>query len=305
MRWHDWVIYGVGRVLLAGIGCLPLMGVARIGRFLGWVVYPLDRRHRRVTLDNLARCFPDWPEGKRGDLAREVFKRLGESYACALRTAMMSDAEVREVLEMVGLENYLLDPVTGAPTSAVVAIGHFGNFELYARLGAFMKGLTGATTYRGLPQRGLNRLMQELRERSGCLYFERRAGAIALKAAMDRGGTVLGLLVDQHAGDRGLRLPFLGHEASVNVAPAVFALRYGCPLLTSICYRTSMGRWRIEVGPRIATVDERGHPRPVEAITGDVNRILEAGILKDPANWFWVHRRWKPRPKARRLGAGS
>jgi len=25
----------------------------------------------------------------------------------------------------------------------------------------------------------------------------------------------------------------------------------------------------------------------------DVNRALEAAVRRDPANWFWVHRRWK------------
>ena len=26
---------------------------------------------------------------------------------------------------------------------------------------------------------------------------------------------------------------------------------------------------------------------------GDVNRAFEAAVRRDPANWFWVHRRWK------------
>jgi KDO2-lipid IV(A) lauroyltransferase len=34
----------------------------------------------------------------------------------------------------------------------------------------------------------------------------------------------------------------------------------------------------------------------------DVNRAFEAAIRRDPANWFWVHRRWKPgAAKARQL----
>jgi hypothetical protein len=26
----------------------------------------------------------------------------------------------------------------------------------------------------------------------------------------------------------------------------------------------------------------------------DVNRAFEDAIRRDPANWFWVHKRWKP-----------
>ena len=25
----------------------------------------------------------------------------------------------------------------------------------------------------------------------------------------------------------------------------------------------------------------------------DVNRVFEAAVRRDPANWFWVHNRWK------------
>jgi KDO2-lipid IV(A) lauroyltransferase len=89
-----------------------------------------------------------------------------------------------------------------------------------------------------------------------------------------------------------VRVPFLGHDCNTSTAPAVFALRYGCPLHTAICYRVSLAKWRIEVGDEIPTL-ENGRPRPIEAIMRDVNLALETAVRRDPANWFWVHRRWK------------
>jgi KDO2-lipid IV(A) lauroyltransferase len=91
-----------------------------------------------------------------------------------------------------------------------------------------------------------------------------------------------------------LWLPFLGRECSCSSAPALFALRYHTPLYTCICYRTSLAHWRIEVGARIPTLDSSGEPRPVEDITQDINLAFEKAVRRDPANWFWVHRRWKP-----------
>ena len=194
----------------------------------------------------------------------------------------------------------------GAPLKThVVAIGHFGNFELYARFGQFVPSFKTATTYRGLRQPSLNRLMQGLRERSGCLFFERRTDASALKAAMAEQGLILGLLADQHAGSNGLRIPFFGHECSTSAAPAIFALRYRAPLLTGICYRIGLARWRVEAGEEIPT-HENGEARSVEAIMTDVNRAFEKAVRRDPANWFWVHNRWKPRTaKTRRMRSES
>jgi KDO2-lipid IV(A) lauroyltransferase len=111
---------------------------------------------------------------------------------------------------------------------------------------------------------------------------------------MNQNNIILGLLADQHAGDSGLRLQFLGHDCSTSPAPAVFALRYDCDLTTGICYRTGLAQWRIEEGEPIPVFEE-GRPRSTAAIMLDVNRAFEAAVRRDPANWFWVHNRWKAR----------
>jgi len=183
-----------------------------------------------------------------------------------------------------------------------MAIGHFGNFELYARGSRWAPGRQFATTYRALRQPSLNRLLQGLRERSGCLYFERRSEMSALRDALRGQKMILGFLADQHAGDRGLPVPFFGELCSTTAAPAVFALRYGCPLFMAICYRTGLARWRIEVGPEIPT-HENGTARSVEDITLDMNHAFEEAVRRDPANWFWVHERWKPGKYRRRAAA--
>jgi KDO2-lipid IV(A) lauroyltransferase len=177
----------------------------------------------------------------------------------------------------------------------VAAIGHFGNFELYARFGQFAPAFRSATTYRGVRQPSLNRLLQSLRTRSGCVFFERRFEGQALRTFMKQPGVMLGLLADQHAGNAGLRLPFLGHDCSTSAAPAIFALRYGCALYTGICHRVGLARWRIEAGAEIP-VREHGEARSTEAIMLEVNQAFEAAVRRDPANWFWVHNRWKPAP---------
>jgi KDO2-lipid IV(A) lauroyltransferase len=288
------LLYLLARAVVGVLQALPLRLVARLGRAAGALAYVLDARHRRVTIANLTLCFGrEKPPVEIRGLARENFRRVGESYCCAIKTAAMSDEEVRQVLEVMGVEKiYRLQP--GQPLeSRLMCIGHFGNFELYARCATFVPGYRFATTYRALRQPALNRLLQDLREQSGCVFFERRTDSDALKAALSRGGLVLGLLADQHAGDKGLRLPFFGHDCSTNAAPAVLALRYRCPIFTAFCYRTGLARWRIEVGDEIPA-RENGQPRPVEAIMRDMNHAFETAIRRDPANWFWVHKRWKP-----------
>jgi lauroyl/myristoyl acyltransferase len=290
----DSLLYGVARTFIALIQSLPLNGVARLGRACGGLAYWIDARHRRVAISNLTLCFGNKKSAKEiRELARENFRRIGENYASAIKTAAMTAEQMRPHFAFIGAHKITPHEASVGPQSRVVAIGHFGNFELYARFGQYVPIFTCATTYRGLRQPSLDRLLKTLRERSGCLFFERRSDNAALKAAMNITGLLLGLLSDQHAGRNGLRLPFLGHECSTSAAPALFALRYKCPLLTGICYRVGLGRWEIEVGDEIPT-HENGAPRSTEDIMLDVNRAFETAVLRDPANWFWVHNRWKP-----------
>lgn len=290
----EFILYILARGCIAFLQSLRLTWVARLGRFGGAVTYCFDARHRRVALRNLSMCFAEEKTPKEiRKLARENFRRIGESFACAVKTASMTIEELRPHVEFVA-PGFLSHPHDQKPESVVAAIGHFGNFELYARFGQFAPAYRSATTYRGLRQPSLNRLLQSLREKSGCLFFERRFDGVALRAFMKEGGIMLGLLADQHAGDAGLLLPFLGQMCSTSAAPAVYALRYHCALYTGICYRVGLARWRIEAGAQIPLY-ENERARPTPAIMLDVNRAFEVAVRRDPANWFWVHNRWKAR----------
>jgi lauroyl/myristoyl acyltransferase len=279
------MLYFIARALIALIQSLPLRLVARIGRAGGALAFWADARHRRVTLQNLQLCLgrEKSPEEIRA-IAKENFRRIGENFACAVKTAAMSFDDLRPHLEFANVE--CLQP----PRRVIVAVGHFGNFELYARFGQFAPGYQCATTYRALKQPAFDRLLHSLRERSGCLLFERRADVGRLRAAMQRSNIILGLFADQSM--IGLRGPFLGRDCDTTLAPAVFALRYDCELFTAVCLRVAPARWRFELGKKIPT-HENGHARSSAAIMRDVNRTFEVAIRRDPANWFWVHRRWK------------
>lgn len=294
------LLYWTAAAALKVVEALPLGVLARLGRAVGALFYAVDARHRRVAQANLALCFGrERSPRELRTLVREHFRRLGENSLCALKTATMPWPRLKAYCEIIGAERLLPQGQATPPPSRVVALGHFGNFELFARLAAYLPAFRCATTYRGISPPALNRLLLERRRRSGCLFFERRGEGGALRALLHTPGVLLGLLADQAAGRRGLSLPFLGHLCEVSPAPAVLALRYRCPLHTAICYRVGLARWRLEIGEEIPTVED-GRRRPVEAIMRDVNAAFEAAIRRDPANWFWVHNRWKNRPPRRR-----
>ena len=182
--------------------------------------------------------------------------------------------------------NILPHEADAGPQSRIVAIGHFGNFELYARFGQFVPIFKCATTYRALKQPALNRHHGALRESEAAVSSSGAQMAAALKAAMNDTGLLLGLLADQSS--QRLRLPFLGHDCDTSAAPAIFACA-----TTARCTPRSVtaSAWQIG-GLKSATKFLRAKTaiaRSSADIMRDVNRAFEIAVRRDPANWFWVH----------------
>lgn len=291
------MLYYLALGVIRTLQALPLVWVAWLGRQAGGLVWLVDARHRRVALENLTHAFKDEKTGPElRALTREHFRRLGENYASAVKTASMKPAALAPHLSFVGAERLRAAAPGETPPSRVIAIGHFGNFELYAWAAHFIAGYRMVTTYRALPQPRLDALLLALRQQSGCAVFERRKQSAELFKLIQQPGLCIGLLTDQHAGRAGVWLPVFGRECSTNPAAVVLAQRHKMPLHTAICFRTALARWQIEVGEEIPTF-LKGARRPVEDVMREINRAFETAIRRDPANWFWVHRRWKPKPQ--------
>lgn len=281
------------RLLLWLIQRLPLRLVVHLGRGLGALGWLVLRRHRRVALENLTAVFgTEKSPAVIRDLARENFRRLGENYLCGIHTSTLSDAEIGAIVEFRGLEN--LPTVSPQTLNLIFATGHFGNFELCGRVQRCLPGWQLAGTYRALQPPALNDLLQELRGHSGCRFFERTRDAQALRQCLSQGGIALGLFADQHAGVKGLWVPFFGRPCSTSASVVILAQRYHSPVCSLVCYRTGPGRWTMEFGASVPTRNPDGSLRQATTVMREVNAQYEAAIRRDPANWFWVHRRWKP-----------
>ncbi len=100
----DWMLYLAARTLIGILRSLPLTFVAQVGRVGGAIFYMLDARHRRVAGRNIARCFPEKQISEVRAIARENFKRIGEAFASAAKTAYMTVEEILPRCELIGLE---------------------------------------------------------------------------------------------------------------------------------------------------------------------------------------------------------
>ena len=128
-------------------------------------------------------------------------------------------------------------------------LSHLGNWELFAQVVPHYFGyIRLSTVYQKLGNRYLDRFVREQRARFGVELFDRSEGfqeAIRLL----RGGGMIGILSDQHAGDHGLWTPFFGRLASTSPLPGLLCKRTGAALIAASLYTDGPGKWRMIFRP--------------------------------------------------------
>ena len=259
----------------------------RLGVALGALAFAL-RIRRRVTLENLARAFPETSAAELRALARAAYVQLGRSLGEILAMRGMSDAQLEQLVRFDGWERYEAVRARGV----VCAVGHFGNFELLARAVA-RRGVSLSIIVRSL-QGGFNDWLFGSRIKTGVKHLPDKGSSSAAVALLRR-GEVLAIAIDQNMmPKRGIFVPFFGVPACTTPAAAVYAQRADAALIAAFPVRQPDGTHVVKVLGPFETA-QKGHSA-VEDLTAQLTRAVEDQVRQHPDHWFWLHRRWKTRP---------
>jgi heptosyltransferase II len=279
-------VYGFYRLVGFILQLLPLSVVWRLGRGLGWIVRLFLPRYRQLVRQNIDLALADtMSEPERKKLAAAHFQTLGANLLCALKVPTMTKGQIQAAVSFDGLEN--LDHAQ----AGLFAIAHMGCWEFLSQIDEIAVGAKGGTLYQALANPWLNRHIEKQRGRFGYQLFDRTQGFHAPVQHLRQAGHMLGVLIDQHAGDGGVWCPLFGRLASTTNLAGLIALRTQTPIYPLGIMTTGPARWKIIIRPAIAP------QRDIDGLTAVLNQQLEQLIRLSPADWFWVHNRWKtPRP---------
>ena len=271
---------------------LPEARAVALGRGLGSFWYRCVRYRRRVARTGLEHAFGSVLGPRDLDrLCRENFAHYGTVLAEFLRLPRLSAEQLQERFTVTGLEHATAARARGR--GLIILTAHVGNWEyLAAAQGAWNLDMLVIT--RRAHQKGVDRFWQEVRRARGTRFVDAYGSLGAVMRHLRTGGTV-GMSIDQHeGGTTAVRVPFFGVEAGTVKAPALLALRTAAPVILLLSWRDRDGRhhaWFSEEIPLAAGTDTAAI---VEQTTARYNALLEAFIREHPAQWSWVHRRWKP-----------
>ena len=268
----DYIVY----LLYRGVGWLLGSFAVALGVWSGSIAgrlgYHLLGGYRRLAAANIKIAFPDWSRQEVERCSKRHFMDLMANLLCSFVLLEKPWEEVRKHLDVSKLER-AKERINGAK-SVLWTINHIGNWELFIFCAGLVRTGRHAVIYRALPNRFIDAHIRRARGSTGLELIERNHG-LAQSTSVLKGGGVLGILVDQHAGDKGIWTPFFNRLASTTPLPAILATKTGAELLPVAIITVGPGKWRLDVGEFVP--EARRVHRGV-----DLSNQSRAGVVDHP-----------------------
>jgi KDO2-lipid IV(A) lauroyltransferase len=295
----DYFVYLLVRSLICLIQALPWSVACRLASGLAWLAYRVDRRHRQVAEENLRHAFPDQTDPvERTRMVQAVYHHFCTVLMeIVFLGRLIHPTNWRRHYQLANGRALVSVLLSGRPFLFVT--GHFGNWEVTGYMVGLL-GFPGNSVARPLDNPYLDRLMRRSRERTGQSILDKNKDFDKMEAILANRGP-LGMLADQDAGQRGLFVNFFNRPASTYKAMALLALAHNAPLVVNGTYRVGPAPlYEIRTEDVIEPGDYRDRTDAVAAITQRLTEGLERLIRRHPEQYFWLHRRWKHQPQARK-----
>jgi Kdo2-lipid IVA lauroyltransferase/acyltransferase len=277
----------------AGIGAMQLMAflplpvIRALGAGLGWVLYALVVPRRRVVHTNLALCFPERSESERRQLARQTFVYFSQAW---LDRSWLWHASTSRVAERVRLTGAVDELAGHEPT--VIFAPHFVGID--AAWGGVAQSVprVSTTIYTDQSNKLVDEWILRGRQRFGNLRLFGRADGVKPIIAALRQGQPFYLLPDMDFGPGdSVFVPFYGVQTATVPSLSRFA-RLGRAKVVPVLARMTPTGYEVEFMPAWKDF-------PTDDLVADTARMnahLQTYIDTMPAQYYWVHKRFKTRP---------
>ena len=272
---------------------LPLPVLYGLGSFAYFIAFRVLRWHRELAARNLGNAFPEKSPAERAALLRQSFVNLGQTLA---ETFWGYGATAEELAKRVAIENpEVIARFVRERRPVVVLTAHVCNWEWLLPATSLQFGVPIDAVYKPLRVASLDAFIRETRSRFGgkpipiqSFLFElmRRAGEARAYA----------MVADQtpprHMDKHWTR--FLNQDSAFFTGADKIARFLDAPVLYVAMRRVTKGHYSVRLHVLVEPpYDSDDDLQVVERYA----RRLETEIRNNPADWLWVHNKWKyPRP---------
>ncbi len=270
---------------------LPLPLLAALGRALGALLWRLAGSRRRIALRNLALCFPELDAAARQALAREHFAWLGQSL---LERGVLWHASPARLRRLIRIEGEVGAADAHPDRAWMLLAPHFLALDVAGAASLMHVKRPGASIYQRQSDPVFDAAMRRGRLRFGPLkLFARQETAKPLLREVKRGAVFFNLPDMDFGRKDAAFVPFFGVPAATLLAPSRMARLMDMAVQPVVAEMLPRGQgWRVRYHPPL----EGFGSEDAEADAARMNRWIEDRIRENPAQYLWVHKRFKTRP---------
>ena len=269
---------------------LPVRLQAAIGSAIGALLHALAAERRRIATRNIELCLSELDASARARLVREHFGWLGRSI---VERGLLWYAPRERIQRLIEVEGDVhLAERSDAPVMWLVP--HFMALEVAAAAVQLFQTRRGATIYQAQSNPVFDAAVRKGRLRfGGSELFTRQDSAKPLIRAIRQQGLGFFNLPDMDFGIKDAAfVPFFGVPAATLLAPSRMARMLGMTVQPVIAEMLPHGGWRVRFLPPLPNW-------PTDDALADtlrMNQWIEAEVRRNPAQYLWVHKRFKTRP---------
>ena len=276
--------------LLSHFVCLlPHRAAMMLGVGLARLLWPfIPARRKRRAQTQIEHCLHVSP-AEAARIARESTLRFGPMLMEVLRFPVLR-RHIEDYVTITGALD-MMHAALAQGKGAIIATSHSGNWEL----------MGGALALAGLPivgvakrqsAAGMDRFINEYRALVG-MHVTYRSSVREMFRMIDQ-GWIIGLLSDQDPSRRdGVVVDFFGQETNAFTGAAAIARRCEVPIFPVFMHRRADGHHELTIEEPLYVEKTDDRAADVLRVTQEISAHIEAWIRRYPAEWFWLHDRWK------------
>jgi KDO2-lipid IV(A) lauroyltransferase len=243
-------------------------------------------RSKELIKSNILKALPDLKNKEVKKITKNMWNNYGRILAEYIFIKDFRGSKYKNNIEIRGQE--ILEKIKQNNEPVIFVSGHFNNFELMA-MQIEKSGINLAAVYRPLNNKFLNFIMERIRKKYICKN-QIKKGISGTKQLLSffKKKTSIALMIDQRV-SQGIKSNFFKHEAFTTTIPAQFVKKFKCKVVPIYIERVKDVNFKLTIhDPLIYSTDDS-----IDAITLNLNLVLEKLILKNPEQWIWSHNRWK------------
>jgi KDO2-lipid IV(A) lauroyltransferase len=275
---------------------LPHSLISRLVTCIFYIGYLLVPRMKKVAYKNLMIAFPESSDKwKKNVLARNA-QVMGNLVADSLKVPQMSQSWVKSNVNYTSFIS-VMNQVSSHPV--IVISAHIGSFELIPHIAGLL-GYPMHSVVRPFHHPAFDKAWQNTRESHGSRVIPRAGATKKLKRLLSN-NAIVGILCDQNITRKNaIFLPWFNTDAATTKMPGYLALDPLVKIVTVFNYREDNV---FQFCTHLVDVDsirennDLSQDEKIREITKGIVKSIEAQIKLHPAEWFWIHRRWKTRPE--------